>query len=369
MKTLAYVGLDVHKDSITLALLKFNSTECEQTKKLPNKLGALKKILSELSKTYDLRICYEAGCTGFKLYRELNKANYSCTVIAPTSLPRNSKRVKTDKIDAQKLAVHFKNGLLSPVNVPDEDTEMDKDLIRFRESQVKDRTRTKLQIKAFLLRKGIEYGNTTWNKGFMDYLGRLELKRRDRANLDLYLGHLKYQDKLIDELNREIKELSLTPRYKEAAQILCAFRGIETLTAMTILTHVSDFRAFTNARYLTSFVGVVAGEISSGDSRIGLGITKCGSSLLRKAFVGAAQHFTRAEKTGTLLRQKRDCLSPKLLSIVERSDRRCRKVFYKLIHKGKHINQAKTAVARELIGFVWEAMMVHHGGEIKDFAA
>ena len=369
MKTIAYLGLDVHKDSITAALIKFNKRECEFTKKLPHRIPKIKKFLKDLSTDYDLRICYEAGCTGFKLYRVLNKAGYSCTVIAPSSLPRNNKKVKTDKIDAKKLAVFFKNGMLNPVNVPDEELEMDKDLIRFRETQVKNTTRVKLQIKSFLLRKGIEYKYETWNKSFLDFLGTLELNRKDRATLDMYLGHLNYQSKLVQELTQEISILSMTDRYIEPVKILRGFRGIQTVTAMTIMTHIPDFRGFSNPKYLASYAGVVAGEHSSGDTRINLGITKHGNSLLRKAFVSAAQHFIKADKTGEKLRKDRENLPANIRAVIDRSDRRCRKILYKLIHKGKHINKAKTAVARELIGFIWEAMMTHYDGEFKEHVA
>jgi transposase len=369
MKTIAYVGLDVHKDSITAALIKISARECEFTRKLPNTVSKVRSFLKELGEDYELRICYEAGCTGFKLYRELIKAGFSCTVIAPSSVPRNNRKVKTDKIDARRLAEYFKNGQLSPVTVPDEDLEMDKDLVRFREVQVKNTTRVKLQIKSFLLRKGIQYENQSWTKQFLDFLGTLELDRKDRATLDMYLGHLNYQSKLVEELTQELKVISMSERYQEQVRILCAFRGIDVVTAMTIMTHISDFRTFANPQKLSAYAGVVPGEYSSGDSRTSLGITKQGNSLLRKAFVSAAQHFTHADKTGENLRRQRDKLPANIRSIVDRSDRRCKKVLYKLIHKGKHINKAKTATARELIGFIWEAMITYYGGEIKESAA
>jgi transposase len=369
MKTIAYLGLDVHKDSITAALIKIGARECEFVRKLPHSLSKIKGFLKDLGELYELRICYEAGCTGFKLYRELLKAGFACTVIAPSSVPKNNKKVKTDKIDARKLAENFKNGQLSPVNVPDEDMEMDKDLVRFRDAQVKNTTRIKLQIKSFLLRKGIQYEIQDWSKKFLDFLGTLELPRKDRATLDMYLGHLNYQSKLVEELTLELKTLSMTDRYNEPAKILCAFRGIDTITAMTILTHIPDFRAFRSPQKLTSYVGVVPGEYSSGDSRTALGITKQGNSLLRKAFISAAQHFIHADKTGENLLRQREKIPANIRSIVDRSDRRCRKVLYKLIHKGKHINKAKTGTARELTGFIWEAMITYHGGEFIEYAA
>lgn len=365
-RTLAYLGLDVHKNSITTALIRFNSSEIEFNIKMSSNLGKFLKFVKKISTEYDLRICYEAGCTGYKLYRELTKAGFSCTVIAPSSIPKNQKKVKTDKIDAKKLAGYFKSGILQPVNVPDMTLEEDRDLVRFRESQVKNMTKAKQQIKGFLLRKNISYDHEkTWNKKFLDWLGTMELRSKDRITLNRYTSHLNYQTKLVEEVGQEITGLSKTDKYKNFVEILCGFRGIDITTAMIIVTHIADFRSFSHPKHLTSYIGVTPGADDSGEKKRGLSITKTGNNLLRKAFVSAAQHYSATDKVGSKLRSQRQDLSSSIRAIIERCDRRCRKIYWKLVLSGRCVNIAKTAVAREMITFVWEAMMVYHQGELR----
>lgn len=157
MKKMAWVGLDVHKSSITIALVEAGSGTEKFVQKIGGGINPLMKLLKNLELEYSLRVCYEAGCYGFTIYRKLTKANIECVVVAPSLIPTDNKKVKTDKIDAVKLAKYLRAGLLTPVNVPDATLENDRDLIRFRVAQVNEQTRIKQQILSFLLRKGIEY--------------------------------------------------------------------------------------------------------------------------------------------------------------------------------------------------------------------
>jgi len=366
-KTIAYLGLDVHKKSNTAALVRIDKNSLEFEKKISNNPGRVVKFAKELSEQYDLRICYEAGCTGYKLYRKLT-ANLNCVVIAPSSLPKKKKR-KSDRIDAKNLAMFLKSGILKTVNVPNVEIEEDRDLVRFRNSKVKHITQAKQRIKAFLLRKGIEYDHEkTWNNKFYDWLGTMELSSNDRANLNRYLGDLHYATKFVDELDQEIEELSNGDRYKDILKILCGFRGINTTTAMIIATNIVDFRTFPHPKNLTSFVGVTPGFDESGESKRGLNITKEGNMLIRQAFINAAQHYSTAITVGGRLREQRQDLPSDIRGIIDRCDRRCKKQYWKLMHQGKCHNVAKTAVARELIQFVWEAMMTYYDGELKETA-
>lgn len=367
MKKMAWVGLDVHKSSITIALVEAGSGVEKFVQKIGGGVNPLLKLLKNLEIEYTLQVCYEAGCCGFTIYRKLSKANINCVVVAPSLIPTDNKKVKTDRIDAVKLAKYLRSGLLTPVNVPDATIENDRDLIRFREAQIKEQTRIKQQIMSFLLRKGIEYPEQiNWNKKFHDWLGTLEMEDpQDRVMLHRYLNHLNYQLKFLGEINAEIEQLSQTERYQEITEVLKGFRGIETVTAMTIVTHVPDFRTFTRARNFMSYLGLTPGEYSSGENKSMRGITKAGSNLLRKAIVSIAQHYSKPDKVGILLSRRRKNLSSVILSVVQRADRRCRKKYVTLINRGKHTNKVKTAVAREVSGFIWEAMMYHYGGELK----
>lgn len=369
MKQIAYIGLDVHKNSITAAMLLQNKKDYEFVKKIPNFISKLKQLLKPLSEKYNLLICYEAGCCGYKIYRELTKKGYNCIVTSPSCIPRDNKKVKTDRIDAKKIALYLRAGILNAVNVPDETLEMDRDLIRFRYYQVRNLAKIKTQIKSFLLRKNIKYDDyctsNNWSKKLIHWLETMKLPDKDRTMLNKYIHHLNYQNKFVDELNQNILELSQTEKYEDQVAILRAFRGIETNTAMVILTHIPDFRSFTNPKYLSSYVGVTQREYSSAENKRQFGITKTGNRLLRNAFVSAAQHYSKANKVSKELRQLRNKLHSSISSVVDRADRRCRKKYYKMIFSGKHTNKAKTAVAREMVCFVWEVMMINYDNKLR----
>ena len=200
-RPLAYLGLDVHKKTITAALFKNNEKDVILTKEFSTGNNRELKVIKELNKEYDLRVCYEAGCTGFGLYRQLTKANINCSVIAPSSIPRND-TLKTDLNDAKKLGINFKTGNLKLVNVPDLELEQDRDLIRFRDNRSNNLTRIKQQIKGFLLRKGISYeGKNEWNKKMLNWLGTLNINIREKATLTLFINDYNYHNTLVSELD------------------------------------------------------------------------------------------------------------------------------------------------------------------------
>lgn len=357
----AYLGLDVHKKSITLALIVGNCHTEEFVRKISNNTKYLLKILNELSESYNMQICYEASGCGYKIYRTLDRAGYHCIVVAPSLIPRNGKKVKTDRLDAIKLARYMRSGLLTPVTVPDEQTECDRDLIRMRAFQVRELARIKQAILAFLLRKGIDYqAQSGWTKKFIAFLYGIELSLKDRALLNRYLSHYSYQKQLVDELTQDVEELAKSEIYNDMVSILRGFRGIDYLGAMTILTHIPDFRMFPHPKKLRSYIGLTPGEVSSGDREHRTGITKAGNRLLRTTFIIAAQQYVKGNHVGRTLRERREGLPSPIIALTNRADRRCRKRYYSMIVQGKCTNKAKTAVARELAGFIWDAMMYYY---------
>jgi len=366
-KKIAYVGLDVHKNSITMALFIEQRKDEEFTKKLSSNLNSLFKLIKKLSEEFHLRVCYEASGCGYSIYRKLIRHGIDCIVVAPSLIPTDHKKVKTDKIDARKLAIYLRSGLLTAINVPDEQQERDRDLIRFRIFQTNELVRIKQSICAFLLRKGIEYSESTpFTQSFMNFIGTLELPYDDRLMLNRLIGHYNYQNSLVNELTDDIEKLSQTDRYKKQCAILCGFRGIKTLTAMTLLTHISDFRAFPHPSKLMSYIGLTSKEYSSGEKEVKSGITKQGSSILRKALIMTAQPYNKAEMISRYMLMKRDGLPSAVIALVQKADRRCKLKYFRLIHKGKNSNIAKTAVARELVSFIWEAMIIYQQGELKE---
>jgi len=359
--------MDVHKNSITMALFIEQRKEEEFIRKIENNPKTLVRIIKDLSKEYHLRVCYEAGGCGYSIYRKLQKIGIDCIVVAPSLIPTDNKKVKTDTIDARKLAIYLRSGLLTAINVPDEQQERDRDLIRFRVFQTNELVRIKQAICAFLLRKGITYsGSKPFTQSYMNFIGTVELPHEDRLMLNRLIGHYNYQNSLVNELTNDIEKLSKTKRYKEQCEILCGFRGIQTITAMTLLTHIPDFRAFPHPSKLMSYIGLTSKENSSGDKVMKSGITKQGNSIVRKALIIAAQQYNKAERTGKHMLMKRNGLPSTAIALAQKSDRRCKNKYFRLIHKGKNTNVAKTAVARELVSFIWEAMILYYQGEIRE---
>jgi len=350
-----------------MALFIEQRKEEEFTKKVANNLSSLLKLIKKLKEEYHLRVCYEASGCGYSIYRKLIKHGIDCIVVAPSLIPTDNKKVKTDKIDAIKLAIYLRSGLLTAINVPDEQQERDRDLIRFRIFQTNELVRIKQAICAFLLRKGISYSDSTpFTQSYVNFIGTVELPYDDRLMLNRLIGHYNYQKTLVNELTDDIEKLSQTQRYKEQCSILCGFRGIQTITAMTLLTHIPDFRAFPHPSKLMSYIGLTSKEYSSGEKSIKMGITKQGSSILRKALILSAQQYNKAEKTGIHMLMKRKGLSSTIIALVQKADRRLKNKYFRLVQKGKNSNIAKTAVARELVSFIWESMIVYHQGEIKE---
>jgi transposase len=367
MKKIAYLGLDVHKNSITMALFVEQRKEEEFTKKIPNNRKTLLTHVKKMSENFHLRVCYEASGCGYTIYRHLTRHGIDCIVVAPSLIPSDNKKVKTDRIDALKLATYLRSGLLTAINVPCEEQERDRDLVRFRWFQTRQLIRIKQAICAFLFRKGIDYSmHTPFTQKFISYIGTVELPHQDRLMLNRYLGHYNYQVSLINELNDDIETLSRTEKYRVPCSYLCAFRGINTITAMTILTYIPDFRSFPHPSKLMSYIGLTSGENSSGESVTRSGITKQGNYTIRKSLILASQHYNRGERTGIDLLRRRKDLPSGIVSLAQRADRRCKNKYYRLVSKGKHSNLAKTAVARELVSFVWEAMMIYYQGELQE---
>jgi len=164
----------------------------------------------------------------------------------------------------------------------------------------------------------------------------VEIPHDDRLMLNRLIGHYNYQNTLVNELTDNIKKLSQTERYKEQCMILCCFRGIQTITAMTLLTHIADFRAIPHSSKLMSYIGLTSKEYSSGEKLIITGITKQGSSILRNALIFAAQQYNRAERTGIHMLMKRKGLSLPEITLVQKADRRLKNKYFRLLHKGKN---------------------------------
>jgi transposase len=359
MSRVQYVGMDVDKEKIVLARLAAGSSKDCVEQVITNTPSAVKKYFLALLKEGDVRATYEAGCFGFGLYRELSALGVQTTVAAPGLIPRKpSERIKTDRRDALSLALALRAGQLTGIYVPTKQDESVRDYLRMYEDLRSDLRKCKQRVLHFLLRRGIRYEQGgPWTVRHKNWLGNLEFDEdRDHKTLGMYLGHMQEMEATCAELATEVEQLATEQPYQEATKKLTAFKGIKTLTAMSFVADIGDFRRFSTARQFMAFLGLVPSERSSGNKRRQGSITKAGNSHLRRLLVEAAWHYRSYHPSSRTLVQRRQGVDPQILSYANRAGRRLSRKYMRLVLRGKRSQVAVTAVSRELAGFVWGAM-------------
>lgn len=362
-QNITWVGMDAHKKFISVAVLKGNERMCLEWQ-IENSEQSVKKLMRKLLKLADgweVRACYEAGPCGFVLKRQMEQSGeIICEVIAPSLIPQKTgSRVKTDKKDARKLAELLRAGLLTEVVPPTAEEESVRDLCRCREALKVDRLRARHRLKKFLLRRGVFFtqGRASWSVSYMKWVRGLQFDRpADRITYTEYLGQVEYLDMRLKALEVEIGTIAQTAPYQRRVGILRCFKGIDTLTAMVILTELFDFRRFQSPRQLMSYVGLVTSEYTSGGIQSRGGITKTGNRRLRTALVEAAWHYRHRYKLSKVLAKRREGQPPAAIHIADKAGIRLSNRYYRLTARGKEPNKAIAAVARELVAFLWSAI-------------
>jgi transposase len=280
--TTVAVGLDVHARSIRLAAVRADELLEERT--LPYDEEALERVLRRWPV---VRCCYEAGPTGFGLYRHLVGRGVDCLVVAPGLVPqRPGDRVKTDSRDARKLARLLAGGLLAPIYVPSPELEAARDLVRAREDARLDRMRDRHRLSKFCLRHERRLPTSSWTVVRRKWLSeqRFEFAAQQQT-FDTYLHTVDLVDARIEALERAIRETADQEPWRVLVGRLRCLRGVDTLTALALVTEIGDFSRFRNAAELMAFVGLVPSEHSSGEQRRQGSITKVGNSPRVSAFL------------------------------------------------------------------------------------
>ena len=246
------------------------------------------------------RRCYEAGPGGFALQRQLEAEGIECRVIAPALIPRRpGDRVKTDRRDARKLAELLRADLLTAVHPPTIDQEAVRDLCRAREDAVTDRTRARHRLAKLLLRRGIAYDGRNWTLRHRRWLLTLRFEHpAAQATFDDYLRALEGVEERLRTLEQELAECASSDDYREAVGLLRCFRGIDTVTAMTVLAELGDVTRFGSARQLMSYLGLTPSEYSSGARQQRGPITKTGNAHVRRILVESAWHYRHPPRVG-----------------------------------------------------------------------
>jgi len=294
MMLIRYVGLDVHKDSIKIAVAEEGREPAKLLASIPGESGKLIKQINKLGPSSSVRCCYEAGPGGYTIYRALTAAGIDCKVVAPSMIPKQSgKRVKTDRLDAENLAHYFRSGDLSEVWIPDETTESIRNLVRLREDARIARHKARQQLHQFLQRKGRVYPfKTHWITSHLRWVRAQKFtEEADNITLSDYLRHVELLDERVANIDEELKLHSGYWQQSKLVNSLQGLRGIAFLSAVAIAAEVGDLRRFPTAGGFMSYVGLVPGEYSSGQRERRGSITRCGNVIVRRLLVEAAWHY------------------------------------------------------------------------------
>jgi transposase len=273
----------------------------------------------------------------------------------------NNQRVKTDKRDSGNIAKCLAYRTYSAVHVPTKEDNSVKEYIRMRDSQKELLKATKQQILALVLRHGKIYegGKSYWTIKHVNWLNSLDLGGILQESLNEYLVTYNYLTDKIKRLDRRIEELSVTERYQEKVSKLKCLIGVKTHTALSVVVEIGDFKRFSEAEKLASYLGLVPGEDSSGNKQNRLGITKAGNSHVRRLLVESAQGYTRGQighKSDDLKRRQKGN-TPQVIAYADKANERLRRKFYRMVLKNNtNRNIAATAIARELACFMWGLM-------------
>lgn len=354
--TTRYVGLDVHKSSIVIAVADGEGGPATILATIPNDFASLAKALHRLGPTERLSCCYEAGPTGYGLYRQLKAAGFRCCVIAPSLVPvQSGNRVKTDRRDAAKLAHFLRSGDLTTVHVPDEATEALRDLERAREDAKRAEQVARHQLAKFLLRHGRRYeGKLNWNTAHLAWIGKQQFAPPSQQQvLTDYLVAVEQATERVRRLTAALTEQAAAWRLFPLVQALQALRGIELVSAVTIVAEVEDFARFAQAKDLMAYVGLVPSEHSSGASRRQGRVTRTGNGRVRRILVEAAWCYRFRPRLSKTIGKRNELVAPGVRKIAWKAQQRLHGRLLRLTQRGKAKQQAVTAVARELAGFIW----------------
>ena len=348
--TTVTVGLDVHASSIRLAAIRADELLDERT--LPYDEEAVERALRRWP---SVRCCYEAGPTGFGLYRHLSVRGLQCQVVAPGLVPqRPGDRVKTDQRDARKLARLLAGGLLEPIHVPSPEQEAARDLVRAREDGRLDRMRDRHRLSKFCLRHGRRLPGKSWSIVRRSWLSEQRFQfAAEQLTFDTYLHALDLVDARIVALERAINESAAQGPWRELVARLRCLRGVDTLTALGIAVEIGDFNRFRTAAEFMAFVGLVPSEHSSGDKRRQGSITKVGNGHVRRLLVEAAWHARRRPKVGYELARRQRGQEALVIERAWRCQQRLYQRWQRMAGRGKPSQKIAVACARELAGFVW----------------
>ena len=365
-KNVVYVGVDVDDKAFHFSCIQEGGELLAKGVRASPSVGALLRGIKKVTKGKRFVVAYEASYLGFTLARELQARKCEVKVVAPTSIKRApNERVKNDALDSLRLAEGLLRDEFSFVKVPDAVGEADRQMCRSREFLVSQRSDLKRHILSQCRLLGFAYKKETGQKSHwtLHHRNWLDAKIKEapesmHVGLSCLLQQLESFELQIASLSSQIEHLSEQPRYKRVSAALCSFKGLSVISSMSIVTEIQDIRRFSHPKQLSAYCGLDIREYSSGGKQTQYGISKMGSRRLRTTLVEACQKFGTSKTPSKRKGACRSRTEAQVLEIADRCQARLYKKGHRLLAREKHRNKVKVACAREMIGFIWEAMRI-----------
>tara|TARA_R110002126_G_scaffold138000_1_gene282335 strand:+ start:153 stop:1307 length:1155 start_codon:yes stop_codon:yes gene_type:complete len=358
--SILFIGLDTHKEFNEVAYIEeHRGAQPVHLGRVSSSKVAVQKLVRQFESKYPgatLHFVYEAGPCGYWIYRLITSLGHCCYVVAPSLIPKKpGEKIKTDKRDALKLAKLLKSEDLTPIYVPEPEDEAVRDLSRAREIAMKDLKDAKYQLKALLLRNNINYkGTANWSQKHLRWLTEFVLPHpAQHIVLQEFLQTITERISRLQRLDNELTHHVHQWRYYPVVKAIQAMRGVRLLVATGVVAELGDLSRFDHPRKLMSYLGLVPSEHSSGGKRHIGAITKCGNGRARRLLVEGAHTYRYAANISTDMQKRQEGLPKDIIDIAWKAQLRLCKRYKKMIAKGKHYNLVVTAIAREMIAYIW----------------
>lgn len=363
-KGISHVGIDASKARLAVAVLSGVGGMVEFS--VPNEPAAVKRMVKRVKRGAcgPVVFCYEAGATGYVLQRQIEALGCECLVIAPSLIPvKPGHRIKTDRRDARKLAGLLRAGLLTAVRPPSQKQESARELVRCREDVLEDLSRCRHRLVKMVLRRGLVYRDgQAWTLRHRSWLKALRFEQAaDQVVLEDYKLALEQMEQRLRALDQELEALSKSEPYRPWVGVLGCYRGVSTVTAMTILTELHGIERFTSPRQLMAYLGLVPTEYSSGEKVARGRITKAGNAHVRRVLIEAAHHYRHAPSVGGTLSKRRQGQPSWAIASADKAQHRLHLRYRRLLMRGKPYGKIIVAIARELVGFLWASLQQQAG--------
>src|SRR6266480_492282 len=351
---ITYVGLDVHKESIVVAVASGGLRgEVREYGRIANTATALDRLLRKLGDAgMALRFCYEAGPCGYGIQRHVSARGHECVVVAPSLIPKRAgDRVKTDRRDAASLVKLHRAGELTAVWVPDPQHEAMRDLVRARLDAVHSLRRARQQLSGFLLRQGCHYGRPAWTRLHRRWLAGEQAVHH--IVLEDYIAAVEAAEARRNRLTAQIEAMLPDWTLAPVVAALQTMRGMAMVNAATLIAELGDLSRFANPRQLMAYLGLVPSEHSSGTSIKRGGLTKAGNSTARRLLIEAAWCYRFPARVSRELLIRQESQPKPIREIAWKAQLRLCARYRRLARTGKPANVVTAAIARELTGFIW----------------